>query len=771
MRKLLAVLFLFCSAIVYAQVVPQGINYQAVALDRQGQPIPGVDIVGRPIDDAEIGVRISILEASPTGNVLYQEEHEVLTDQYGMFNLTIGQGLQVSADAFNTINWQGDKFLQVELSIENDGEFTLSAVQQLMSVPYAFLADRALNVDDADADPSNELQALSISNDTLYLSSGGFVVLPSDQINDADADPTNELQAISMSNDTLYLSSGGFVVLPPDQINDADADPTNEFQTITRNGSTINLSGNGGSVTVFDGDYTNLTNTPTIPSKTSDLVNDSGFITSEQDSDPTNEIQTLSLVNDTLSIGMGNSVVLSTSQDFDRDSTNELQQLYIKGDSLFLSLDTTKNGLPLHGSSRRLVDINFKSNCYPVELIDSLKLGNSSRMFIQESGENVLFSSSNDQSIILDSSGTRISTFNFGINFSSVWNRHDIPLFNNNIVYRDTDYFVGIRSANIDGDTIGSTVINSTIYIITIDRDGTYKGHYSLDSLYTAGITSIRLIAASEDIFFVQYIDNNQSKVIRVNTSSSTVDKPIVYTDKLPLFTSTNEYWLSKSAGSDSCLAYSLISSGISTVSHYSDTSEFINLIFDDLLLNNSGVSKQSYPKRGMSGFLPLPGEDYSTRYYGRSIIDSNFRSQELPSFLRTAYSSIYGLNGVLTYFTNNTLYEVYNYQHLVSNSSDFPCLYWKDRFINLNGNHNKMRYSFSLDTQSFSKLLLENVVGQDLIAGLHLASSFSIQPSFQEFGPFVVNTFGAKGYCNQSWQEGYYLIIKKEEFETVFFN
>ena len=364
MRKLVAFIFLFCGLIVHGQVVPQGINYQAVALDQQGQPIPGVDIVGRPIDDAEIGVRISILEASPMGNVLYQEEHEVLTDQYGMFNLTIGQGLQVSADPFNTINWQGDKFLQVELSIENDGEFALSAVQQLMSVPYAFLADRALNVDDADSDPTNELQALSISNDTLYLSSGGFVVLPSDQINDADADPTNELQAISMSNDTLYLSSGGFVVLPPDQINDADADPTNEFQTITRNGSTINLSGNGGSVTVFDGDYTNLTNTPTIPSKTSDLVNDSGFLTSEVDGSTTNEIQTLSKSGSTISLSdNGGSVTVfdgdynnlsntpsipTSTSDLTNDSgfltnvpdssdTNEIQFISISNDTIFLS--------------------------------------------------------------------------------------------------------------------------------------------------------------------------------------------------------------------------------------------------------------------------------------------------------------------------------------------------------------------------------------------------------------------------------------------------
>lgn len=37
---------------------------------------------------------------------------------------------------------------------------------------------------------------------------------PGSSIGDADADPTNELQSLSLSNDTLYLSDGNFVVLP-----------------------------------------------------------------------------------------------------------------------------------------------------------------------------------------------------------------------------------------------------------------------------------------------------------------------------------------------------------------------------------------------------------------------------------------------------------------------------------------------------------------------------------------------------------------------------
>ena len=369
MKKLLSILLMFVCQLAQSQTVPQGINYQAVALDQRGQPIPGIDIVGRPIDDAEIGVRIAILENTPTGNILYQEEHEVLTDLYGMFNLVIGQGLQVSVDPFSSINWQGDKFLQVELSIENNGEFVLSAVQQLMSVPYAFLAENAMvaqtavDVDDADADPSNELQSLSVSGDSLTLSNGNTVQLPA--LDDADADPNNEIQVLSISNDTLYLSNGGFAILPVDQVNDADADPSNEIQTLTKLGSTISLT-NGGSVTVFDGDYNNLSNTPAIPTKTSDLTNDSGFLTTEVDGSTTNELQVLSLSNDTIYLTSGGYVVLpagfdgdyssltntptipSKTSDLTNDSgfltaevdgstSNELQALSISNDTIYLS--------------------------------------------------------------------------------------------------------------------------------------------------------------------------------------------------------------------------------------------------------------------------------------------------------------------------------------------------------------------------------------------------------------------------------------------------
>ena len=50
-KLLLTTQLIIASFFAFGQTVPQGINYQAVALDESGRPIQGIDIVGRPIDD------------------------------------------------------------------------------------------------------------------------------------------------------------------------------------------------------------------------------------------------------------------------------------------------------------------------------------------------------------------------------------------------------------------------------------------------------------------------------------------------------------------------------------------------------------------------------------------------------------------------------------------------------------------------------------------------------------------------------------------------
>jgi hypothetical protein len=625
------------------QVVPQGINYQAVALDQQGQPIPGVDIVGRPIDDAEIGVRISILEASPTGNVLYQEEHEVLTDQYGMFNLTIGQGLQVSADAFNTINWQGDKFLQVELSIENNGAFILSAVQQLMSVPYAFLADKALNTDDADADPANELQTLSISGDSLSISNGNTIPLP-------------------------------------------------------------------------------------------------------------------------------------ISNDFDKDSTNELQQLYLKDDSLFLSQDTSGVGYAINQNGRSLIDIEFDKNCFPVPYIDSIQMqtsGSPKPVFIQEFQKTVLVSAYSDVTLVLDSNGNRLAKHDIGFTYGDNWN--PTPIFNNNVVYRDGAYFAGLRINNNGSDTVGTTIISDSSYILILNANGAYQNHFSLDSMYANGNTNIRISAISGSDIYVQCNKSDTVKCFKLNANTGSFVYTPIYNQQVPLFTQNNEYWVGMSAGSDSCLAFSTILNGTKAIQYYSDTSYYSSIWFDNyILINSSDLRRKSYPKKSISSFINAPGEDiWTTRSggQGRSYIDTNFRFIDMPLFMSGSSDGILNssLNGCLSYFSNDTLIEIRDGTVNPINMYYRPYLVFGTGKLNLNTEwQSRLQYSYNLNTNEFSKMLVEPMRGNSLIIGLNLNTSVVLSPSFQRFGNFVITPYGARGYCAESFYGGQYLIMHKDDFESV---
>ena len=186
------------------------------------------------------------------------------------------------------------------------------------------------DVNDADFDPTNEIQILTISNDTLYLSSGGFAVIPAgfsgawsaitgipagfaddtDDVNDADADPTNELQSWStlpgipanIDEDSTDDFDGAFSSLTGvpagladgDDVNDADADPRNELQSwSTLPGIPANIDED--STDDFDGAFSSLTGVPAGLADGDD-VNDA-------DADPTNELQIASEVNITDSGG------------------------------------------------------------------------------------------------------------------------------------------------------------------------------------------------------------------------------------------------------------------------------------------------------------------------------------------------------------------------------------------------------------------------------------------------------------------------------------
>ena len=289
MKKQFITLLMFVAfaAVSFAQA-PDGFKYQAVVRNA-GNTI---------ITNQAVGIRMTVQQGSIGGTTVYSESFSETTNAYGLVNLEIGSGIVISG-SFSAIDWaNGPFYIETAIDITGGNAYVVMGTSQLLSVPYALHAQTAESVindqvNDADADPTNELQIISFSNDTLYLSNGGTVYLGEyaiDNVDDADANPTNELQIMSFSNDTLYLSNGGSIYLGDyaiDNVDDADSNPTNEIQDISivgnnlsiSSGSTVNLSAintdqqtlayntgtsslsisGGNSVTIPNGDITDVT--------------------------------------------------------------------------------------------------------------------------------------------------------------------------------------------------------------------------------------------------------------------------------------------------------------------------------------------------------------------------------------------------------------------------------------------------------------------------------------------------------------------------------
>ena len=228
---------------------------QAVVRDAQGKLVPYSDL----------DLHIDILSGTATGSVLYSEQQTVTTNSFGSFSTIVGAG---------NIDW-GNGFYSMKVDISHPNGIQLTATYQLISVPYA------LNVHVTDSLRGvsfREKQMLSISNDTIFLTGGSFVVL-----NRFDGD-YNSLHNRPTGNSHLANNAGYL---------------TGEAQALSIAGRTISLTG-GSSVTIplgFDGNYNHLTNTPTALSQ---FTNNAGFMLVEQ--------QVLSISHDTIFLTGGSYV-------------------------------------------------------------------------------------------------------------------------------------------------------------------------------------------------------------------------------------------------------------------------------------------------------------------------------------------------------------------------------------------------------------------------------------------------------------------------------
>jgi len=120
---------------VSGQSSPHLMSYQSILRNASNQLVV----------NASVGVRVSILQGSPTGAVVYSEVYQPnpSTNANGLLGFNIGSGMP-SVGLFAQINWsQGPYFVRVEADPNGGTNYFITSVSQLLSVPYALHARTA----------------------------------------------------------------------------------------------------------------------------------------------------------------------------------------------------------------------------------------------------------------------------------------------------------------------------------------------------------------------------------------------------------------------------------------------------------------------------------------------------------------------------------------------------------------------------------------------------------------------------------------------------
>jgi hypothetical protein len=114
---------------------PEKMSYQAVIRNNSNNLVTNVPV----------GMKISILQGSAEGAVVYAETQLPETNANGLISIEIGTGS--TSDDFSAIDWtDGPYFIKTETDPAGGTNYTIIGTSQLLSVPYALYSKKAGNV-------------------------------------------------------------------------------------------------------------------------------------------------------------------------------------------------------------------------------------------------------------------------------------------------------------------------------------------------------------------------------------------------------------------------------------------------------------------------------------------------------------------------------------------------------------------------------------------------------------------------------------------------
>lgn len=236
MRKYLFILTLLSLTGLTKAQSPQKLSYQAV-IRNSGNAL---------VINSNIGMRVSLLQGSATGTMVYQEEYSPLpkSNGNGLVTLEIGTGTAITG-TFSSIDWSlGNYFIKIETDPAGGSNYTVTGTHQLLSVPYALYSQTAAGLTATASIDPKQLSGSGAANGQVLKWNGASWSPANDNYTDGDTSPSNELQSLSIKNDSIFLTNGGAIELPKE----IDGSITNEIQVLTKNNDTIYLSNGGGQI-------------------------------------------------------------------------------------------------------------------------------------------------------------------------------------------------------------------------------------------------------------------------------------------------------------------------------------------------------------------------------------------------------------------------------------------------------------------------------------------------------------------------------------------
>ena len=374
LKSALVVVFIWLTIDTSAQSAYEGIRYQAILRDGSGSVISGQNV----------SLRMTIYQKGDLVNG-YIETHETFTNIMGLINLTIGNGIPIQ-NTFSSINWgkstSNPFFIKIEFS-DNDGNtFLTFGESQLLSVPYAMYAKNVENVNDADANPLNEIQDLSLSGNILEISlnSASTLIDLSPYLDNTDA------QVLSFGlDDTLHLTGGGKVYLG---IYDIDNRFKAHIAQYTLDQSALALRLQNLSDSAATNYSTGISNSASIQNDSArlnqaknDLKNTQDSVSvlysaAFKDSSSTNEIQNIliNVTNDSLLISDGQGIALNKLFEAASIAIDSLEDAY-NDTNKNLFLGAKPNNLVKSGVNRALNNVGVGTDALVANTSGSYNVG------------------------------------------------------------------------------------------------------------------------------------------------------------------------------------------------------------------------------------------------------------------------------------------------------------------------------------------------------------------------------------------------------------